>query len=491
MSSLTKTVAKNTFIQVGGRFLSLVLGLVVISLMMRYLGPEQYGYYSISIAFLQIAGIIADFGLYLMTLQYLGEADMHYEITKTYENTKEGRASFVMQNIFTLRLFSAISFYGLAFVVSLFFPYPWSVKIGILILSLAMFFSTLIQILSAFYQKIFQAIKIVWGELLGRLALLVAIVLFIQLKLNFYSVIAIFVLGSGVNFLFLWLSASQWIKLRLRFDFPFWREIIIRSWPIGLGIIFNTIYFKADTVILSLYRPAAEVGIYGACYRVLEILITFPPLFLGLVFAPIAAAWASNNIERFKTLLQKSFDFLAMLALPIIFSTLVLGPRLMKLIGGPEFERSGEVLRVIIVAAGVLFVAELFKQTVINLNQQKLTAWFYFLTAAISMVGYFVFIPRYSYWGAAWMTVVGEILMLVCLLWVVWRKARFLPNLRFFGKSFLASLTMFFVLHFFIRWNLFVLLFLAVPVYFCVLYLLRGIPKIMIKEIIAARPRTR
>ena len=28
------------------------------------------------------------------------------------------------------------------------------------------------------------------------------------------------------------------------------------TWPIALSIIFNVVYFKADTIILSLYYPA-------------------------------------------------------------------------------------------------------------------------------------------------------------------------------------------------------------------------------------------
>ena len=49
------------------------------------------------------------------------------------------------------------------------------------------------------------------------------------------------------------------------------KEILKRSWPIALGIIFNLIYLKADTIILSLTRSQAEVGIYGASFRILEV----------------------------------------------------------------------------------------------------------------------------------------------------------------------------------------------------------------------------
>lgn len=482
--TLTQIVAKNTIIQIIGRFLSLILGVVVIGLMMRYLGPEEYGYYSISIAFLQVVGIIADFGLYLMTLQYLGELDGRPELG---QEEKQNRINLIMQNIFTLRFFLAAFFYGLAFIISLFFPYPLIVKIGILILSFSLFFSTLNQILSAFYQKIFRASKIVIGEIVGRLCLLAAIILFIELNFGFYFILAAFILSSGVNFLVLWQGIKPWAVLKFKFDFSIWRKILSRTWPIGLAIIFNTIYFKVDTLILSFYHPAIEVGIYGACYRVLEILITFPPLFLGLIFAQITAAWVSQNLERLKILLQKSFDFLIIIALPLIFGTLVLGPQIMRLLGGPEFISSGQVLRVVIIACGVLFVAELFKQVVISLEKQKLIIWFYLITAILALIGYFIFIPQYSYWGAAWMTVAAETLMFIFLLLTVWRTTKFLPNLKLFWKSLAASLIMFFVLAIFSAWNLFILISLGILVYFFSLYLFKGISKKTIKEIISIK----
>lgn len=490
--TLTQSVAKNTIVQVVGRAISVLLGVLIVSLMMRYLGPEEYGYYSISVAFLQVIGVIADFGLYLITLQYLGKADAQQDARQKEvayffhdrEKNQSPELSKIMQNIFTLRFFSAAFFYGLAFIISLFFPYPVIVKLGILILSLALFFSTLVQTLSAFYQKILRAEKIVFGEMLGRLVLLILIILFIEFNFGFYWILATFIFGSGVNFLFLWLSANPWVVLKFKFDFSFWREIIKQTWPIGLAIVLNAVYFKADTLILSFYYPAVEVGIYGACYRVFEIFITFPPLFLGLIIPRISTAWAAQNFERLKILLQKSFDFLTMIAWPITFATLVLGPRIMELIGGPEFIRSGEILRVIILATGVLFVAELFKQIAVALDQQRFILWFYLITTILALIGYFIFIPQYSYWGAAWMTVAVETIMFVFALLVVWKTTKFLPKLNFFWKSFQSSLIMFFALLFLQNWNLFLLIFLAILVYFCSLYFLKGIDKKIIKEII-------
>ena len=468
--SLSKKVFSNFALQIISRTIALLAGTLIISLMMRYLGPRHYGYYSISIAFLQVFGIIADFGLYLISLRYLGEAE------SLPSKEKESRISYLMGNIFSLRLFSAFIFYGGAFALSFLFPYPQIVKVAIGILSASLFFCTLVQTLSAFYQKMLATQSIFWGEVLGKIITLFLMLFLISRQASFYLILAPFVFGNLVNFLILFFKAKAWISLRFRFDLIFWKKILKKCWPIGLAIIFNVFYFKADTLILSFYYPAKEVGYYGGAYRVLEVLITIPPLFLGLVLPRLTQAWASHNLEKLKELFQKSFDFLVMLAWPLILGTVILGKKIMILIGGPQFGPAGDILRIVIIGCGILFVGELFKQLAVSLGQQKKILPFYLTTALFSLIGYFIFIPLYSYWGAALMTILSEFLMFFFAFFLFYRLTKILPSLTFFWKSLGASLLMALVLFWLRDWSIFFLIFLAPLIYFSALYLIGARP---------------
>ncbi len=477
MSSFAQKVAKNIIFQGLGKILSLFLGLLVVMMMTRYLGPTGFGYYTTITAFLQLFGVIASFGLYLILLKILGEFDK-----ESGGNRLETER--VMDNFFTLRLVSAIFFFGLAPLIAFFFPYQGVVKFGIALTSLAFIFSELNQIFAAFYQKILRTDKVMIAEIGGRVGLLVIVFLFIKFNFGFYSILAAVILGSALNFLILFWASKKFIKIRLAFDFSFWRKIISQAWPVALCLIFNLVYFKMDTIILSLYQPARDVGIYGVTYRVLEILIMFPPLFIGLILPQMARAWGEKNLKRFEVLFQKSFDFLLMIAVPLIFATLVLADKIMVFVAGPEFIVSGRVLRIIILATSILFVAELFKQAIVAIEKQRQIILFYFFTAVISLIGYFLFIPKYSYFAAAWVTVIVEFLMFCFPLILILRTTKIILNFKFFWKSLLASLVMFFVLLLFSGWNLFLLIFLAVFVYFVILYLVKGVSKQIIKETI-------
>ena len=156
----------------------------------------------------------------------------------------------------------------------------------------------------------------------------------------------------------------------------------------------------------------------------------------------------------------------------------------MSLIGGKEFGLAGDILKIVIIACGVLFVAELFKHLAVGLGKQKQILPFYLLTTVLSLVCYFIIIPRYSYWGAAWITVFSECLMFVFAFYLFWRTTKILPNLKFFFKSLGASLIMFLILSFLVSWNLFLLILIGMVVYFVCLYILKGISKELIKEVI-------
>ncbi|MCK4554836.1 polysaccharide biosynthesis C-terminal domain-containing protein, partial [Candidatus Parcubacteria bacterium] len=90
---------------------------------------------------------------------------------------------------------------------------------------------------------------------------------------------------------------------------------------------------------------------------------------------------------------------------------------------------------------------------------------------------------KYSYFGAAWVTIYSETAITLASFYLVWKYAQFLPNLKITGKALLASAVMAGTLYLTSGWNLFLVLSLAVLVYFIMLYLFKGIDKHDIMEL--------
>lgn len=471
--SLTRKIAHNTLIQIVGKSVSTIIGLVVASMLFRYLGKEGYGNYTTVMVFLQFFGILVDMGLYIILTKKISEDDADEDS--------------IIGNIFTIRLISAVVFLGVAPLLVMFFPYPTIVKTGVALLSLSFLFITLNQVLQGVFQKHLKMIKVTISEVLGRIVLLAGTFIAISLDRGLLPILFVVVLGTFTNFMFTFFFSRKFVKIRLRFEFAVWKKIIFEAYPIALAILFNLVYFKADMLILSLLKSQEEVGIYGAPYKILEVLVTFPAMFAGLTIPVLTYAWGQMDKERFKRVLSKAFDFLSMISIPLIVGTIFIAQPVIDLIAGEDFAESGKVLKVLIIATGTIFIGNLFGNAIVVINQQRKILKYYAVIAVISVAGYLTFIPSHSYMGAAWMTVASELMITFSTIFVVWRSTKIFPSLRLFSKVLVASAGMGVVLYMLQGYSLLLMILAGMVTYIIILILLKGISKEMVKEIVSLR----
>jgi len=470
--SYTRRIAHNTIIQIVGKIISTITGLVIIAILTRYLGEEGFGHYYTVTVFLQLFGILVDLGLYIILVKKISEPNISEEI--------------YVSNIFTLRLVSAIIFLGVAPFIVLFFPYPAVVKWGVVIATFSTLGVTLNQVLSGIFQKYLRMDRVVIAEVVGRLVLLFGTWLASVADAGLLWILGIVSLGSLVNFLLTYWYSRRLVKIKLAFDWTIWKIVFRESWPIALSIAFNLVYFKADTIILSLKQPAAAVGIYGAANKVLEVLVTFPAMFAGLVLPLLTAAWAMADKERFQRVLRKSFEAMVIVALPLVVGTYFIARPIMNIIA-PEFTDAAAVLRVVIISTSIIFVGNLFGNAVVALNRQRVMMWLYLLVAIVSLIGYFLVIPIYSYFGAAWIRALSEFLVTISAAILVIRYTRVRLSLVVPGKALLASLVMGVALQLLAGHNFLISISIGAIVYGAALFFLKGVTFETIREIIKFR----
>lgn len=472
--SFTRQVAHNTLIQGSGKGLGFVFGLLSVALMARYLGVAGFGEYSTITALIQVFAIVADFGLYQIALQLLPQ--------KKWSEEK------VISGIWTLRIILAVVFLGLGWLMVLVIPgYSWHIRLGTGVLSLAYFGISLQQILASLYQKHLRMWVPTLAELLGKILSLGLLILVVVLNLNFYWVLATMAFPSLLQTVWTWWMARRLTTIHWDYDWQFFKEVLKRAWPIGVSIILGMIYFKMDTVILSWYYSQNEVGIYGASYKILEVLNSLPYLFIGLILPVLNAAWAENDHERFKRVLQKAWDFSWIIIWPMILGGFLLSDQIIDLVVGRDFVASGPILQILLLAVGALFVGQLFTGAVIAINKQKQMLWYYLGVTVVALTGYFVFIPKFSYWGAAWTTVLAEFLIAVASFGIVIKVTKIKLNWVLSLKSLIAAILMSIGLillpSFWILWEIF----LGALLYAVALYLLKGYSKEIVREIISRK----
>ena len=466
---LSAKIFYNTVVQIAGKIIATILGLVAVAIITRYLGLIGFGEYTTIITFLSVFGILADLGLTLVTTQMISQPGVDEEK--------------ILNNLFTLRLVSALFFLALAPVTIIFFPYSPEVKAGVAIAVFSFLFIALNQIFVGLFQKKLRMDKVSIAEVSSRLVLVIGAVLAVKLNLGLLGIIFITVLASAINFLFLFIFSAGFFRLKIQFDFPIWKEIIRKTWPLAITIAFNLIYLKADTLILSLIKTPGEVGIYGAAYKVIDVLITIPFMFAGIVLPILTLSWAQKNMASFKIVLQKSFDFMMILAVPLIVGTQFLARQVMVVVAGGEFAAAGSALKILVLAAWAIFFGCIFSHAIIALDKQKKIIGAYLFTSVTALAGYLIFIPRFSYLGAAWVTVYSELFIALAAFYLIYKYAGFLFNIKVLLKSVLASAIMAAFLFFLPSWyygsagGLILTLGFSAAIYFTGLYLFKGITK--------------
>jgi len=467
--SEVKKIATNTFVQILGKAVTIAIALFGFGLMTRYLGADGFGYYTTIYAFLAIFGILIDLGLQMTTTKLISDPA-----------NNEGQ---IISNALTIRLVASIIFLGLAPIIVLFFPYPKLIKIGVAAAAIGFVFASLTATLTSLFQKNLIMHRVVTAEVVARIFFLVLLIVTIYLNLGLIGVVAATVLDSFLTIAILIYFASRSVKINLSFNPTVWRKILGTTWPIALTIALNLIYFKGDIFLMSLIRTQTEVGIYGAPYKVLEILINVAYLFLGLILPLLAAAVATQNWPRLKTVTQAAFNFLIIIIVPLIVGGYFVGEPLMVAIAGPEFVIAGDLIKILLLATGAIFIASLFGYVIVALDKQKQMIKFYAINAVLSIAGYIIFISKYGYWGAAWMTVFTELFILVTASYVMYKNIKFLPEIKLLLKSIAAAAVMAIPLYFFPTIHFAILIVGGGLVYFTALYAFKGFDKQTILEI--------
>jgi len=487
VSMSVKKIFYNTLLQSVGKLISIVIGLVVVGMLTGYLGSTGFGEYATVISFMGFWGILADLGLYLVATKEISEVGAD-------ENK-------ILGNVFSLRIISVFLILLLGALVAQLFPYSAAVKETMFIAILAFAFVSGTQVLVGVFQKHLVFYELIASEVLGRIAMLVSTWFFIHQRLSLPSFILSLTLANGVHFLLSYYLVRRLVPFTLQFDFKFWKKILSKSWPLAFSVIFNLIYFKGDSVILSVYRPPQDVGLYSLAYKFLEVPLAFPAMFAGLIM-PFLARFSFRDWASYRLYLQKSLDAILLLVVPLTLTTYFFARPIVNLVGGEIYPDADRVLQILIFATAIIYIGQLFGYAVVALDRQKTMQWGYLGGAMVGLVLYFILIPRYSYFGAAAATVLIELMVACIAVLITSRAAHFFPSFSILAKALIAGLPMalfFHYVNFAWRVNFFSTRFTTVPawmseaiiglvIYTFLLFVLRAVPRDFIAEILGSRP---
>src|SRR5919204_832112 len=301
--STRRRVASNTAVQVAGKAAVLALGAGSIAVLTRYLGAGDYGRFTLALMYMQLFGVLADAGLYMTVVR---------DISRDPSRTDE-----LVGNALTLRLLLSIAVIAVGGAVSFLLPYESRLRLAILLAGgpflLGMLTSSLVTVL----QSRLRMGRAVAGEVTGRAFALGLTLLVAGVDLGFYAVFGAAAGGAFAALVVTWLLTRRLTGLRFRVEPATWRPLMVASLPLGLALAINELYFRADTLIISLYKSYEQVGFYTLAYRILEFILALGTLLLTTVF-PILSEAVERDEPRALRMIQAATDVFVIMAAPLV-----------------------------------------------------------------------------------------------------------------------------------------------------------------------------
>jgi O-antigen/teichoic acid export membrane protein len=428
-----KRVAKNSLLPMGLQLLNKAIDFAFAMLMLRILAPEMAGRYTFAVAFIGYFDILIRFGLgTLLTREVAREQEQGNRYLSTVTILR-GLLWLTSVPLMTVAVFA----YVLAGEMT-----P-DIVAAIAFFAIALMFSSLADGFSAVfyaYEKMEYpaAISTITALTRASLGVLVLLMGWGFVGLAAVSVVANIVSATTMGIL----MVRHCFRPHLEWDPQTGKWMMRTSFPLMINLLLATVFFRIDVLLLKPMKGDAVVGYYGAAYKYIDGLNIIPAYFTQAIF-PMMSRFATSARDSLMRAYVLSLRLLLIVALPIAAGTPFIARGLILVLGGGAYLPDSEIaLQLIIWFLPFSFINSVTQYVLIAIDQQSFLTKAFLIGVVFNIVANLLVIPAYSYKGAAVVTVLSEIVLLVPFYYSVRKHLGRLPWSSLFWKPAVASLVM-------------------------------------------------
>lgn len=390
--SILRQVAANGSWWLAERLGMLALTLLTSIVVVRSLGPAEYGELSYVLALVGLLAPLAQFGVSGLVARALLE--------------RPGEESAVLRAAVLMRLAGC----AIALVIGsvwwgLFEAEP--ARRWVILVLLAAQFATAFQVSEFWFQVQYKAAALVpWrtGVTLAAALFKMAVAVTTRDPILVACVFAIeYLLLGGASLLALRRASGVWLRPA---SSPEWVRWFVRRspWLLASGVA-EVIYLRIDIVLLERLRGVEEAGIYAVAARLSEVWYMVPVALMGAVFP---ALWSRrSDAEAYRRSLQGSLDALFAIGLSLAVFLQFAGRPLVDLLFGARFAASTPVLQIHIWAGVFIFMRALLSRWLLAEDLLRFSLLTHVAGAVMNVALNLVLIPRQGAVGAAIATVIS------------------------------------------------------------------------------------
>jgi O-antigen/teichoic acid export membrane protein len=206
-----------------------------------------------------------------------------------------------------------------------------------------------------------------------------------------------------------------------------------------LNNLLSSLFFRIDSMILLPAKGSTVLGYYGTAYSFVEALNFIPSNFTLAIFPALARLAASAKDALLRAYIL-SLKILLWIALPLTVGTIFVARELIQIFAGDAYlPDSAIALQVLIVFLPFSFINSVTHYVLIALGQQRFLTKAFILGVAFNVAANLIAIPPLSYVGAALVTILSEIVLLIPFYYSVRKNLASIPFWSIAWRPIVAS----------------------------------------------------
>lgn len=406
---------KNTSWLMLGNIFRMAVGLVIGIYVARYLGVEQFGLLSYSLAYVGLFSTIAGMGLDSIVVR---------ELVKNPKQRNE-----ILGTSAYLKLVGVVIMWVCIFIVIQLTDNDNFTKLIIGIIA----FSSLFQVFNVIDYNFQAEVKSKYVVIAQIIQLIVSSIVKLYLVWNefplIWFVIVILLDGLVLSLCLIWFYYKKIGQLFLwKIRTPLSMSLMKDAWPLILAGVAVSLYMRIDQVMIAEMLDVKSVGEYAVAVKLSEVW-NFIPMVVCASLLPALGNAKARDEKLYIKRLQYLYDLMVWIVMPIAIGMTFLSTDLVLFLYGREYEAAGPILSVYIWAGLATFLGIASSQFLTVENLLRLSMYRTLVGLVVNVGLNYVLIPIYGIGGAATSTLVSYFIATFML--VAFNKTRFQCLLMF------------------------------------------------------------
>lgn len=395
-----RRVVSNTVISLVGQAITWSSTILLTVAYGRFLGDTKFGEFYFALTFVSLIGFPIEFGF-------------NQQLTRDVAEDPD-KASRSLSNTLVLKLLLWLPLYGILLGLAHALGYPTDECLLIATCGITLLLTSITNTFASLHSAFERTFFSTFGSIFERIFDAGAGFLLLKSGAGLEVMALVLMAGSFIDATWQGFWCLRKVGIRFEVERQVLLSLLKTSLPFLIYGVLGVIYYRIDTVMLSLMTNDTIVGWYGAAYRLFDTLLFLPSLVISAIMYPIFSKLSLQSEQQLKLAIEKSMNFVLFCGIPIATFLSIAAPQIIGfLYHNPAFIHSISTLQVLAPGLVFLYANSVLGAVLLSTHRERKMTWMAAIALVFNLLTNGLLIPRFAQMGAALVTTSTELLLLV------------------------------------------------------------------------------